>query len=134
MRSLKAHAPIARVLVFPVSAFFHEGGPLTQLSRFLSLLRERNSGAAGPSQWVRAMSRRLSARVSSPPRVLSSCWCVSHKKTSAPLRLRMAWSLLMHLKRTSSSRTLLPTTRCPLQRLMQKNAAKSLKSFLLLRL
>ncbi len=67
LRSLKAHAPISRVLVFPVSAralpFSTKTVPLTQLSRFLSLSRERNSGAAGPSQQVRAVSRRLSARV-----------------------------------------------------------------------
>ncbi len=76
-------------------AFFQ---PFAQLSRFLSLLREINSGAAGPSQRVRVVSCRLSARLTCPPRVLSSRQCVSHKKTSAPLWSRMgrfrrrAWS------------------------------------------
>ncbi len=80
LRSLKANAPIARVCVFPVSAYGHlfskNGNPLAQLSLFLSLLRERNSGAAGPSQRVRAISLWLSTCV---PRPLISPVCFTQE-------------------------------------------------------
>lgn len=68
--SLKAHAPFASVWVFPVSArgspFSMKAVPLAQPSRFHSLLREKNSRAASPSQQAWVVSCRLSARVLSP--------------------------------------------------------------------
>ncbi len=67
------------------TSFFHEGNPLAQLSRFLSLLRERNSGAAGPSQRVRAISSWLSTCV---PRPLISpvCFTQEDQRPSSAVR------------------------------------------------
>ncbi len=109
---------IVRVSAFPVSnrgsPFFTMAVLPALLSRFLSCLRERNSGAAGLSLWVRAVSRQLSACVPCPPRVLSSRWYASHRRTSTPLLLRAAWSLLALRRRTS-----VPMTRCPWRRQKQ---------------
>ncbi len=85
---------------------------------------ERNSGAAGLSCVTSAQSPRnlLSLRPLVSP--------VSF--TQEDQRLRAAWSISVHLKRMSSSRTLSQMTPCPWQYLMQKSGevlAERPKSF-----
>ncbi len=134
LRSLKAHAPISRVLVFPVSArappFPTKGGPPHSALPFpfsLNRKKQRSSGpfSAGSSSVTSVQCPRV---LPSPrPLVLLVCFTQEEQCPSSAVSCLVSFGTL-------SSRTLLPTTPCLWQCLMQKNAAKSLKSFHLLRL
>ncbi len=134
LRSLKAHAPISRVLVFPVSArappFPTKGGPPHSALSFpfsLNRKKQRSSGpfSAGSSSVTSAQCPRV---LPSPrPLVFLVCFTQEEQCPSSAVSCLVSFGTL-------SSRTLLPTTPSLWQRLMQKNAAKSLKSFHLLRL
>ncbi len=100
---------------------------------FSSKRKKQRSSGSFSAGLIAVMSAQ---RPRAPPLPASSV-CASHRKTSAPLWLRAAWSLLAHPRRTSSLSTSPPTTPCHWQRLMQKSGevlARSLKPFPLLNL